>query len=78
MHRVDLDSTTLAWVRYSPEQLVMELGFRNGGTYAYFDVPNATYDELLRADSKGRYFNHHIRNNFRMQSVSITAVGQEN
>jgi hypothetical protein len=75
MHRVDLDSDTLAWVRYSPEQLVMELGFHDGSTYAYFDVPTATYFELLRADSKGRYFNHHIRNNFRAQPVRLNAVG---
>lgn len=75
MHRVNLDSDTLAWVRYSPEQLVMELGFHDGGAYAYFDVPMATYLELLRADSKGRYFNHHIRNNFRAQPIRLNAVG---
>ena len=78
MQRVDLDSDTLAWVRYSPQQLVMELGFHDGGAYTYFDVPAATYIELLRADSKGRYFNHHIRNHFRAQILRRHAVGQEN
>ena len=77
MHRVHLASDTLAWIRYSPEQLVMELGFQNGGVYAYFDVPTATYNELLAAESKGRYFNHHIRNHFRAQPVRLNAVGQK-
>lgn len=75
MHRIDLDSQTLASVHYSPDRLVMELGFRNGSAYAYFDVPSVAYDELLRADSKGRYFNHHIRNHFRAQRLPLPTVG---
>jgi hypothetical protein len=75
MHRIELESETLAWVSYSPERLVLELGFRNGSVYAYFDVPQATCDELLSADSKGRYFNHHIRNNFPAHRLPLTAVG---
>ena len=78
MQRIELASTTLAWVRYSPERLVLELGFHHGGVYAYFDVPPATYNDLLAADSKGRYFNHHIRNNFRAQPVPLTMRSAEN
>jgi hypothetical protein len=37
-----------------------------------------TYHELLHADSKGRYFNLHIRNHFRAQSVSARAAGSQN
>jgi hypothetical protein len=75
MHRIDLDSDTLAWVSYSTERLVLELGFHDGGVYAYFDVPLASFNEFLAADSKGRYFNHHIRNNFRTHPVPFKAVG---
>ena len=78
MHRIDLDSVTLSWVRYSPERLVLEVGFHNGSVYTYFDVPQITCDELLSADSKGRYFNHHIRNHFRTQRLPTTAPGLEN
>jgi hypothetical protein len=69
MHRLAVDSTTLAWVGYSPDHGVLELGFRTGKVYAYFEVPLQTYRELLLADSKGRYFNRHIRNHFRVQPV---------
>lgn len=78
MRRIDLDSDTLAWASYSHQTLVLELGFRNGSMYAYFDVPSATFDQLLQADSKGRYFNHHIRNSFRAQLVPLSAARGEN
>jgi hypothetical protein len=56
----------------------MELGFCNGSAYSCFDVPQVTYDDLLSANSKGRYFNHHIRNNFRAQLLPHTPVALEN
>ena len=64
VERVELDSTALAWVRYMSEQRVLQVGLRTGRNYDYFDVPPQVYSELLAAESKGRYYNHHIRNDF--------------
>ena len=75
MDRLAVDSTTLAWVGYSADPGVLELGFRTGKVYVYFEVPLQTYQELLRADSKGRYFNLHIRNYFRVQEVRTLLAG---
>jgi hypothetical protein len=38
--------------------------FRDGSAYQYANVPQRTYHELLRAGSKGAYFNHNIRSHF--------------
>jgi len=78
MERLALDSTTLDWARYSPEEHVLELGFRTGKVYIYFDVPSHSYQELVRAESKGRYFNIHIRNHFRAQPVLTLTAGSQN
>jgi KTSC domain len=57
MDRIEVDSTTLAWAAYSPDRRLLELAFHSGNVYDYFDVPLRTYNELLHADSKGRYLN---------------------
>ena len=75
MDRIEVHSTTLAWVGYSPDQRMLELGFHSGKVYDYFEVPSPIYYELLGSDSKGRYFNLHIRNNFRAQSVRASTPG---
>ena len=41
---------------------VLEIRFRSGQLYRYFNVPEAAFQELLQASSKGRYFHRHIRN----------------
>jgi hypothetical protein len=69
MNRVAVASTTLASVSYFPDRHLLELEFRNGAVYEYCDVPLHEYHELLTADSKGTYFNSHIRNCFPYRQV---------
>jgi hypothetical protein len=75
MDRIEFDSTILAWARYLPDQHLLKLGLRTGQDYDYFDVPAQTYQELLAAESKGRYYNHHIRKDFRFQPVNSRGAG---
>jgi len=61
---VDLQSTSLQAATYQDQSAFLELKFRSGAIYRYRDVPVTIYLELLRAESKGQYFNQHIRNRF--------------
>jgi hypothetical protein len=64
MPRTELNSTSLKAAAYCSPEALLELEFRSGASYRFGGVPEATYQELLRAESKGVYFNHHIRNRF--------------
>jgi hypothetical protein len=44
--------------------------FHGGAAYRYFAVPRAVLHGLLAADSKGAYFNRHIRNRYSYQRVA--------
>jgi hypothetical protein len=59
-----VESTTLKTVTYDAEREVLELEFRDRRTYQYFAVPVEAHDALLRAPSKGNYFNRMIRGHF--------------
>ena len=74
MQRVPLPSTTLASALYDPDRRQLELEFRSGKRYLYFQVPRLFYEELLRAQSKGGYFNRSIRNRFAYQDLSAPAA----
>jgi hypothetical protein len=69
MDAVAVDSSVLSLVTFSPEHRLLELEFRSGAVYQYFDVPPQTYSALLAADSKGEYFNAHIRNRFHCMQI---------
>ena len=62
--RVSLNSTTLASASYDGRHANLELEFRDGTRYLYSVVAPNVYRELLRATSKGSFFNRYIRNRF--------------
>lgn len=75
MLRTELNSTSLNAVTYLDRQALLELEFRSGTIYRYAGVPAETYRGLLLAESKGAYFNRHIRNRFRRPTPPL-AVSQ--
>jgi KTSC domain len=69
MGRIELQSTSLKAADYQFRNAWLEVEFRTGAVYRYFGVPAWIYQEFLEAESKGRYFNQHIRNRFPTQKL---------
>lgn len=59
-----VQSSSLAYVDYQSSRAILRVVFRDGTAHQYAGVPFGTYHDLLQADSKGAYFNRHIRNFF--------------
>jgi hypothetical protein len=52
---------------------VLEIQFESGRVYQYFNVPEDVYEEMLNSDSKGKYFNSHIRGKYEYQEIELKA-----
>jgi hypothetical protein len=65
MDRIPVNSSTIVDIGYDDSSMTLELGFKQGAVYQYFDAPDAVYQELMRADSKGTFFHANIKNNYR-------------
>ncbi len=66
MERQDVVSSALQSAGYS---MVLEVEFESGRVYQYFDVPVSVFLEFTQAESKGKYFNAHIRNEYKYQEI---------
>ena len=42
----------------------MHIRFKNGRIYVYYGVGTEIYDQFLKAESQGKFFHAHIKNNF--------------
>lgn len=60
----ELRSSLLANATYDASQSILQLQFRDGAIYRYFQVSPRCYQELLNADSHGTYFNQYIRGRY--------------
>ena len=67
--RQAVQSTALSSVGYSKRLRALEIEFRNGAIYRYFEVKPAIYHELMLAPSKARFYNEKIRRKYRSLHV---------
>lgn len=64
MKRTDVDSSMLNSVGYDEKKKTLEVEFNHGGIYEYYDVEKETFDDLINADSLGRYFINNIKDDY--------------
>lgn len=70
MNITPVESTTLATVAYDETRELLRLEFCSHSIYQYLGVPAIVHHGLLKAPSKGRYFNQVIRGRFPYKRVS--------
>ena len=75
MNVTAVESTTLSMVAYDAARELLQLEFHSRAIYQYFGVPAAVHTALLRAPSKGSYFNRVIRGRFPCSLDSNARVG---
>jgi len=69
MERQRVSSTNVRSIGYDAGTGTLEVEFHSGGIYQYFDVPETVYAVLMRASSKGRYLNDHIKDRYRCRKL---------
>lgn len=69
MERTLVVSSNIVSIGYDEANSVLEIEFKGGEVYEYFDVPEHVYNELMGAGSHGSYHNSHIRSKYRYQRI---------
>ncbi|MEA3038094.1 MAG: hypothetical protein QOE79_607 [Sphingomonadales bacterium] len=57
----DLQSSAIARAAYDEATMTLDLWYRGGDRYRYFEVPEAVFDGLLAAPSAGEFVNREIK-----------------
>ena len=69
MQRENVQSPDMRSVGYSQISGVLEIEFRTGTTYQYYQVPQLIHGKLMESKSKGRFHRRHIQHRFRNLKV---------
>jgi hypothetical protein len=73
MNWIPLTSTAIRAARYLQPESILDVEFCNGTIYRYQAVPETTFEQLLQAESKGRFFNLRVRPKFVFEPLRSTA-----
>lgn len=63
-------SSMIRAVGYTTPKQQMHVRFNTGNVYGFSDVPVDVYSGLLKADSKGTYFNENIRDKYEHKKMA--------
>jgi len=67
------NSSNIERFRYDSNSSILEIEFKKGDLYQYFDVPSTTFDEfksqVISGGSAGQFFNMYIKGNYRYAKV---------
>lgn len=67
-----VESSMVQAIGYDPETRTLEVIFNNDTKYQYHDVPQEQYQELMNAESKGRYMHAHIIDKYACTRIEDT------
>lgn len=54
---------------FAYEENMLRVCFKNGTFYDYFEVPVSVFEEMKKADSKGKFLNANLKGKFRTVKV---------
>ena len=69
MERQQVESSNLASIGYDSETSTLEIEFKNGAIWQYFDVSESVWYEFDSSESKGRFFNREIKGKYSESKV---------
>jgi len=69
MERKKVSSSNISSIGYDEDSSTLEVEFKNGAVYQYFDVNINIYKGLMEAGSQGQYLAQHIKGHYRYVRV---------
>ncbi|MCB0346434.1 MAG: KTSC domain-containing protein [Bdellovibrionales bacterium] len=64
MDRENVASSNIISIGYDEPSQTLEVEFADGAVYQYYNVGQNTFDEFMRAPSKGQFLAYQIKNAF--------------
>lgn len=69
IQRWKVDSSMILAINYDAAQEVMELELHSGAIWRFHHVPDILVEDMLRAESKGKFYNAWVRDLFDREVV---------
>jgi hypothetical protein len=69
MKHVRVTSSAVRSIGYDEATAILEVALTTGRLYRYFEVPRAEHASFMDAESKGGYYNAHIKPGYLYEEV---------
>jgi hypothetical protein len=64
MNRDPVASSTIVSIGYDEPSQTLEVEFKGGTVYQYYNVSQALYDQLAASGSKGQFLHYNVKSSY--------------
>ena len=61
------ESSNIAGFGYDENNHILIVEFKHGDVYRYYGVPKSVFENMKKADSKGKFLNSEVKNIYRYE-----------
>lgn len=72
MEMIKVESSNIKQIGFENGTLKVE--FQNGNSYKYLEVPKQLFEDLQKAESKGKFLNENIKGKYKYDKLQVTKV----
>ncbi|MEO9210446.1 MAG: KTSC domain-containing protein [Ginsengibacter sp.] len=69
IERTEVASSNIRSLGYRLSSFLLQVEFKDGSIYNYYDVPESIYNDFLKSTSKGKFLNNNIAFRFRYEKI---------
>ena len=69
MELIPLKSSLIHSVAYNSDYNSLQINFHQGSIYVYYNVPESVFEQLISAESAGRFYNQQIKGEYESEKI---------
>lgn len=69
-----VQSTNIKGIGFAESKLILQVQFNNGTVYQFYEVPEIIYNQFNAAQSKGRFFQMHVKDLYKFKKMPADYV----
>jgi len=66
---IEVESSNVAKVGYDKAEKELHVEFKNGSLYRYILVPKTVHEDMMKAESVGKFLNTNIKGNYSYERI---------
>ena len=73
---VDKESSAIDYIKYNKRKKILEIKYKQRGTYQYAPIPEQVVEKMIESRSKGRFLNKSIKNKYKYRKIAFVLVNE--
>ena len=74
---LEKESKAIEYIKYNKSKKILEIKYKERGTYQYAPVPEKVIEKMIEAPSKGKFLNKSIKRKYKYRKIAFVLTNEQ-